>query len=84
MAPGKAPVDAVGGTQSKGPWPEDVEEIVEGDTHERPVELSDGTVQTLPVTVKRVEQVVRADGTETDGYVVAIEFDDPTVDGGGL
>lgn len=80
--PGKAPVDAVGGTQDRGPWPDGVEEIVEGEQYDRPVELSDGSTQTVTVTVTRVDQIVREDGTETDGYAVAYQFDDPTLGGG--
>ncbi len=79
--PGKAPVEHVGGTQSNGPWPDGVEEIVEGGSYQRPVELADGSTQTVTVTVTRVEQIVRDDGTPTDGYVVAYQFDDPTVGG---
>lgn len=79
--PGKAPVDAVGGTQEKGPWPADVEEIVEGNTYRRPVQLADGSVQELDVTVTGiVRHGLRADPDE-DGYSVAIAYDDPT--GGG-
>lgn len=79
----KAPVEDVGGTQVEGPWPEGVEEIVEGNQYDRRVELSDGSVQTVNVTVTRVEQIVRSDGTETDGYIVRAEYDDPTLGGGG-
>lgn len=75
---GQAPVEHVGGTQSDGPWPDGVEEIVEGNSYDRNVMLEDGTKQTVTVTVTRVEQIVRADGTETDGYVVSFSYDDPT------
>lgn len=71
--PGKAPVDAVGGTRDHGPWPEGVEEIVEGEQYDRPVQLDDGTVEVRTVTVTKVEQIVRADGSETDGYVVSMQ-----------
>lgn len=37
--PGKVPVDTVGGPQEEGPWPEKVDEIVEGETYSRPVEV---------------------------------------------
>lgn len=69
--PGKAPVDAVGGNRERGPWPKDVDEIVEGKQYDRPVQLDDGTVEVRTVTVKKVEQIVRPDGTETDGYIVS-------------
>lgn len=77
--PGKAPVEKVGGTQADGPWPEGVSEVVEGEQYDRPVELADGSVQTLTVTVTEVRQI-----GDTDGYVVTYEHDDPTADGGVL
>lgn len=76
--PGKAPVDRVGGTQSDGPWPDHVDEIVEGEQYEREVVLEDGTRATRTVTITRVQQIRRDDGTPTDGYVVSF-----THDGGG-
>lgn len=80
--PGKAPVEAVGGTVDTGPWPSEVDEIVEGNTYDRVIRLGDGSVTTAPVTVTRVENIVRKDGTATDGYVVAFSFDDPSLGGG--
>lgn len=76
----KVPVERVGGVQDAGPWPSDVTEIAEGKAYNRPVQLSDGTVQTLNVTVTAVNPILRADGTETDGYTVAYQYDDPTVE----
>lgn len=78
----KAPVDAVGGPQNDGPWPSEVEEIAKGKAYNRPVELSDGSVQEVEVTVTNLRQLVRADGTTTDGYAVTYQFDDPTLGGG--
>lgn len=79
--PGKAPVDAVGGTQADGPWPKDVEEIVEGNSYRRPVELADGTIQEVQVTVTQVvRHGLRADPDE-DGYSVSYTYDDPTQGG---
>lgn len=75
----KAPVEKVGGQQDQGPWPSDVTEIAEGKAYNRPVELSDGTTQSLTVTVTNIQEIVRADGTPTDGYAVAYQYDDPTL-----
>lgn len=71
--PGNAPVDAVGGAQTEGPWPEGVEEIVEGEAYRREVVNENGDVVEREVTVTKVEQIVRPDGTETDGYIVAFQ-----------
>lgn len=79
--PTKAPVDAVGGTQSEGVWPEAVSEIAEGEAYNRPVTLEDGSTQELTVTVTNIQTIVRADGTETDGYAVSYQYDDPTIGG---
>lgn len=68
----KAPVDAVGGTQEEGPWPADVDEIVEGNSYVRQL-VVDGQVVEREVTVTSIQQVHRADGTPTDGYVVAFQ-----------
>lgn len=79
----KAPVDAVGGTQDQGPWPESIDEIVAGEQYDRLVKLDDGSTTTVPVTVTEVRQIRLPDGTPTDGYTVTIQYDDPTTDGGG-
>lgn len=80
--PNKAPVEAVGGPKDRGPWPADVTEIAENKAYNRPVRLSDGTTQDLQVTVANIHQILREDGTETDGYAIAYQFDDPTLGGG--
>lgn len=80
----KAPVEAVGGVQDEGPWPVDVDEIQSGQAYNRLVELSDGTVQEVQAAVTEIKQIVRQDGTPTDGYVVMFTYDDPTLDGGTL
>lgn len=80
--PGKAPVDSVGGPQDEGPWPADIEEIAQDDRLKRPVELSDGSTQEVEVVVTNVQQIVRGDGTPTDGYAVAYQYSDPTPGGG--
>lgn len=82
MPSGNAPVEHVGGVQDDGPWPEGVTEIAEGKAYNRPVVLADGTTTELTVTVTDVIQILREDGTETDGYVVSYQFDDPTLGGG--
>lgn len=73
MPPGKAPVEHVGGTRNEGPWPEAVEEIAAGEQYEREVPVEGGGTERRTVTVKDVVPIVRADGTETDGYVVRME-----------
>lgn len=78
----KAPVDDVGGRQDSGPWPSDVQEIAEGKVYNRPVQVGEGQLVDLDVTVKSVDPIIRDDGTETDGYVVSYEYDDPTAGGG--
>jgi hypothetical protein len=65
------PVEDVGGTQSGGRWPVDKDEISVGDTVTRPVRLDDGTEEDLEVTITGITQIVRDDGTETDGYSIA-------------
>lgn len=81
MPPNKAPVDAVGGPQEQGPWPADVDEIVEGNSYRRPVQLADGSVQELEVTVTRVERFGLREDAKEDGYSVAYTYDDPTLGG---
>lgn len=83
MTLGKAPVERVGGTQEEGPWPSEVEEIAEGKAYNRPVRLADESVQEVEVTVTSVVQMQDQFGNGTDGYAVAFQFDDPTLDGGG-
>lgn len=61
----QAPVDHVGGTQESGPWPEGVDEIVEGEQYDRIVTAEDGTEEVRTVTVTDVIQVA-----DTDGYVI--------------
>lgn len=78
----KAPVDAVGGTQEVGPWPSEVEEIVQGETYRREVVDSDGNRRELDVEVTEVSDVTDDAGDPTGGKVVARQFDDPTLDGG--
>lgn len=77
-----APVEHIGGTQTNnGPWPADVTEIAEGKAYNRPVTLSDGSTQNVSVTITSIEQILRDDGTPTDGYSVAFQYDDPTAGG---
>lgn len=73
-----APVEKVGGPQDKGPWPSEVEEIATGKAYNRPVTMADGSVQSVQVTVKQIEQIVR-EGEPTDGYIVRSVFEDPTL-----
>jgi hypothetical protein len=80
---GKALVERVGGTQENGPWPEEIEEIVEGKAYRRPVTATDGSEQELKVNVTGVNDILDSDGQPTGGQVVAYQFDDPTLDGGG-
>lgn len=82
MPANKAPVDAVGGTQEGGPWPDGVDEIVEGNSYRRPVQLADGTTQELQVTVTKVIRHGFREDSEADGYSVSYQFDDPTTGGG--
>jgi hypothetical protein len=82
MPSNQAPVEDVGGPQSEGPWPSDVEAVAEGDQPKRPVRLNDDSTQEVTVTVTAVNQLTRDDGEETDGYAVAYQYDDPTLDGG--
>lgn len=77
----KSPVDHVGGTQAEGPWPEQIEEIAVDDRIKRPVVLDDGTKETVEVTVTKIQQILQEDLTETDGYAVTYQFDDPTIGG---
>lgn len=72
--PGNAPVDAapvkdVGGPQTNGPWPEEVEEIARGKAYNRPVFL-DGEVREVQVEVKDIRQFVDEQGNKTSGYAV--------------
>lgn len=74
--PGKAPVDKVGGSQENGPWPAEVEEIIEDKAYRRPVTVSDGSIREVEVLVTNIREV--PDG----GRAVAYQFDDPTAGGG--
>lgn len=76
-----APTEQAGGTKSRGVWPEGVEELRTGDTHTRPVELSDGTVQELEVTVTQILEMLDEDGNPNGGYAVSYQYDDPTAGG---
>lgn len=78
----KAPVEHVGGPQDDGPWPDHVEEIVEGKAYRRPVQLHDGSTQEVEVNIKQVAQHIGPDGELTSGYTVVHQFDDPTLGGG--
>lgn len=69
-----APVDHVGGTQERGPWPVDVDQIEAGKTYQRTVSADNGDQKTVQATVTKIVQIVRPDGTETDGYVVTCEY----------
>lgn len=73
-----APVDAVGGPQDRGPWPDSIEEIAVDDRLTRPVTLEDGTTEDREVVVKDLHQIVRDDGSETDGFAVTYQH------GGGI
>lgn len=77
----RAPVDHVGGPRDNGPWPSDLEEIAVDERLKRPVDLADGSRQSLEVAVTEIQQITR-DGEETDGYSVTYRFDDPTLGGG--
>jgi len=79
--PGNAPVTAVGGTQDDGPWPSEIEQIAEDDRLHRPVTFQDGSRDTVQVDVTDVQQIRRVNGTETDGYVVGYQYEDPTLGG---
>lgn len=79
----KAPVKQVGGPQNKGPWPAEVEEIARGAAYNRPVELSDGSVQDVEVTITDLQQILDQQGNPTTGYSVSYQFNDPTSGGGG-
>lgn len=79
MAPGKAPVDRVGGNQENGPWPAGVEEIVEGKAYRRPVVLDDGSTGEREVTVTGVNDVLDQDGVPTGGYAVTFQYDGGTL-----
>lgn len=76
-----APVEEVGGVKDDGPWPSEVEELAVDDRLQRPVQLGDGTVTELEVTVTDIQQFVRDDGTATDGYAVSYQYDDPNAGG---
>ena len=69
----KAPVESVGGNQDSGPWPKELEEIAVDDRLKRPFE-EDGEVVEREVVIEGIDQIVRPDGTETDGYVVRSRF----------
>lgn len=73
--PNSAPVEHVGGTRDDGPWPADVEEITEGESYNRDIVLEDGSTAQVNVTVTRVQQIVRDDGTTTDGYAIVYTAD---------
>jgi len=70
----RAPVDDVGGTQDTGPWPTNLEEIAVDDRLQRPVRLEDGTTEVREIVITDVQQIIRDDGTPTDGYVVAHQY----------
>lgn len=76
-----APVEAVGESKERGVWPSEVSEIARDERLTRPVELSDGTVSDQDVVVTDIQQILRDDGTETDGYAVSYQFEDPTLGG---
>lgn len=72
------PVEHVGGG-GNGTWPSGIEELAVDDRLTVPRELADGSEQEVEVTITSLEQIIRPDGTETDGYVVAEQFNDPTL-----
>jgi hypothetical protein len=82
--PRDVPVEEVGGTQDRGPWPAEMEKIVEGKAYRRPVQLADGSVQEAKVTITGIDDILADDGTPTGGKTVSFQFDDPTLDGGGI
>lgn len=73
MPSDRARVEDVGGPQDAGPWPSDVSEIAKDDRLTRPVKMGDGTVQETEVLITGVSQIIRPDGTETDGYTVSFQ-----------
>lgn len=73
-----APVEHVGGTQERGPWSKDIEEIAVDDRLTRPVTLEDGSTQDVEVHITDIQQILRDNGDETDGYTVSFQYDDPT------
>jgi hypothetical protein len=77
----KAPVDAVGGTQEAGPWPEHVDAIEEGGQYDREVELPDGSTEVRTVTVHEVNKLTPDRPDEEAGYAVRWTYDNTT--GGG-
>lgn len=69
------PVERAGGRQDDGPWPDDVDDLVTGDTHTRPAIADDGSEREVSATVAEI--VEDDDGTR----VVTSMFDDPTLGG---
>jgi len=78
--PDKVPVDRVQGPGT--PWPDSVDEVVQGEQYDREVQLADGTVTTATVTVKNIQAVTGPNGEDTGAVALTYEFADPTLDGG--
>lgn len=70
----KAPVEKVGGTQTNGPWPDEVDEIIEGKAYRRPVQVDNQVVE-REVTVTTIRDVMDDSGNPSGGKIVAFQFD---------
>lgn len=66
-----APVESVGGSQPRGPWPANLEEIAVGDEVTRLIDFDDGSTEERTVKIKDINQMLSGDGTESDGYTVS-------------
>lgn len=75
MPSDKIPVERAGGRVVAGPWPDDVDELVVGGTYDYRTDLADGSVQTVQAEVVSASYI-----GGTDGTVVAVRYEDPTLE----
>lgn len=70
MANDRIPVDRAGGVRESGPWPGDVDELVQGEQYDRPVSLPDEGERMETVEVMVMGEPEDAETGESDGGTI--------------
>lgn len=65
-------VERVGGPQDRGPWPEDVAEIVVGETYQRTLPTDEGE-RTVAALVREIVAIENDAGEPTEGRLIVTE-----------
>lgn len=76
MTAKKIPIDKVSGPQYRDPWPDDVDEIVEGREYRRTVPTADGAAE-VDAMITGVDDILADDGTPTGGTILSMQYDSP-------